>query len=64
MSKPMIVSRLILIAVSLYGIFSICEDFKPMMKSPKHFIIAFIFLSVLSFPSLIDWDSKKQGGCN
>ena len=59
MSKTMIVSRLILIAVAFYGIFCICEDFNIVISSQKRFIGAFIAIAVLSLLSLIDWESKN-----
>lgn len=59
MSKTMIVSRLILITVAFYGIFSICDDFNIVISSQKRFIGAFIAIAVLSLLSLIDWESKN-----
>jgi hypothetical protein len=59
MSKTMIISRIILISVAFYGIFSICEDFNIVISSQKRFIGAFIAIAVLSLLSLIDWESKN-----
>lgn len=57
-NKFMVVSRIALIAVSVYEIYSICELLKPQMENNTQYIGTFIFLLVLAFSSIIDWNIK------
>lgn len=55
------ISRLMLIGVALYGIFSICDDLRPQMESNGQYYGTFIFLAVFSFWNVTDWDLSFPG---
>ncbi|MBQ4397603.1 MAG: hypothetical protein II828_08780 [Clostridia bacterium] len=62
MVKFTIASRVVLIAVSLYGIFQICELIKPHLDNQVQYYFCFIALFVFAFWSIIDWGVKEITG--
>ena len=62
MAKFTVASRVVLIAVSVYGIYHICELFKPHFPSTGYYIASFIMLLVVAFWSIIDWNIKAAIG--
>ena len=59
MEKFTVFSRVVLIAVALYGIFQMCEKLKPQMENSTQYIIMFIALFIVAFWSIIDWGVKS-----
>ena len=62
MDKFLIFTRVLLIAAAIYGVFNICEHFKPQMENSTQYIVTFIVLLVLVFWSIIDWGVKRISG--
>lgn len=60
MNKIRIASRMVLISTDVFGIFSICELLKPVLENRTAYLIVFVILVVMSFGSIIDWNTQAS----
>lgn len=57
----LIASRVILIGVSVYGIFQICDLIKPHLETGVQYYGAFIILTVVALSSIVNFKDIGRG---
>lgn len=58
MNYILIASRITLIGVSIFGVYSLCELLKPQFENTGQYILTFIVILIFVFTSIIDWGVK------
>lgn len=58
MNYILIASRIALIGVSIFGVYSLCELFKSQFENTGQYILTFIVILIFVFTSIIDWGVK------